>query len=252
MSRQARKKSSSGIYHLMLRGVNRQRVFEDDKDCRRIIETLFYYKPISRYEVYAYCLMSNHMHLLLRETEESISQAIKRISSSYVHWYNKKYERCGHLFQERFKSEAVENDQYFLTVLRYIHQNPVKAGITKDIDAYPWSSYQEYVGTPVITDVDFALEMFSADRNKAVALFRSFNSENNDDQCLEYNEKPNLSDQELIKILSKLDIVNINEIARLEKGQRDNVLKKIKGINGVKVRQISRLTGISRGVIDKI
>ncbi len=93
MSRQARRKSNSGIYHLMLRGVNGQKVFEDEYDCRRIIETIHYYKPISKYQVYAYCLMSNHIHLLLRETEESISQAIKRISSSYVFWYNKKYHR---------------------------------------------------------------------------------------------------------------------------------------------------------------
>lgn len=80
--------------------------------------------------------MSNHIHMLVREIEESISNTIKRVSSSYVFWYNKKYERCGHLFQERFKSEAVESDEYFLTVLRYIHQNPVKAGMTKSILDY--------------------------------------------------------------------------------------------------------------------
>ena len=74
--------------------------------------------------------------MLVREIEESISNTIKRVSSSYVFWYNKKYERCGHLFQERFKSEAVESDEYFLTVLRYIHQNPVKAGMTKSILDY--------------------------------------------------------------------------------------------------------------------
>mgnify|MGYP000862516675 CR=1 FL=1 len=80
--------------------------------------------------------MSNHVYLLLTETEEPISVAIKRICSSYVYWYNWKYGRCGHLFQERYKSETVENDAYLLTELRYIHQNPVKAGLSRSIRDY--------------------------------------------------------------------------------------------------------------------
>lgn len=80
--------------------------------------------------------MSNHVHLLLKETEDTISNVVKSISGRYVFWYNKKYEPCGHLFQERYKSEAVENDEYLLTVLRYIHQNPIKVGMVKDISTY--------------------------------------------------------------------------------------------------------------------
>ncbi len=127
MPRSIRNKSESGIYHIMLRGINRQDIFEDEKDIQKLLETIKKYKEISQFEIYAYCIMSNHVHLLIKELGESISDVVKRISSSYVFWYNKRYERCGHLFQERFKSEAVENYEYFLTVLRYIHQNPMKA-----------------------------------------------------------------------------------------------------------------------------
>ena len=88
--------------------------------------------------------MSNHIHLLIREEEESLEQIFKRIGSKYVYWYNVKYQRKGHLFQDRFKSETVENETYFLTVIRYIHQNPVKAGICEKIDDYKYSSFQEY------------------------------------------------------------------------------------------------------------
>ncbi|NMD72658.1 transposase, partial [Bacillus sp. DNRA2] len=101
MPRKARKRSSSGVYHIMLRGINRQTIFEDDEDRRKFLETLKKYRDISKYELYGYCLMDNHVHLLMKESEETISDAIKRISSSYVHWYNMKYERCGHLFQDR-------------------------------------------------------------------------------------------------------------------------------------------------------
>ncbi|WP_332310325.1 MULTISPECIES: transposase [Metabacillus] len=131
--RVARTKSSSGIYHIMLRGINRQTIFEDDEDKIKFLVTLKKYKEISKFQLYSYCLMDNHIHLLLKESGETISESIKRISSSYVYWYNNKYERCGLLFQERFKSENVENILYFLTVLRYIHQNPLKAGLAKTV-----------------------------------------------------------------------------------------------------------------------
>lgn len=106
MPRQARERSRSGIYHIMLRGINRQNIFEEDEDRQRFIETLKYYKAISGYRLYGYCLMNNHIHLLMGENGESMSLGIKRISSSYVYWYNQKYNRCGHLFQERFKSDS--------------------------------------------------------------------------------------------------------------------------------------------------
>ena len=132
MPRQPRRKSESGIYHIMLRGINQQTIFEDDADYRRFLDTLEKYKAVSGYTVFAYCLMSNHVHLLLKVADEDLDMIMKRIGGSYVFWYNWKYSRRGHLFQDRFKSEPVETDPYFLAVLRYIHQNPVKAKIVKN------------------------------------------------------------------------------------------------------------------------
>ncbi|MCJ7806540.1 MAG: transposase, partial [Clostridia bacterium] len=119
MPRRAREKSSTGVYHVMLRGINRQNIFKDREDRQQFITTLVKYKKVSGYEIYGYCLMTNHMHLLIKEGGESIDRILKRIGASYVYWYNKKYARCGHLFQDRFKSEPVEDDQYLLVVLRY-------------------------------------------------------------------------------------------------------------------------------------
>lgn len=161
LPRDARNSSSTGIYHIMLRGINRQDIFGDEEDIERLLETIKKYKEVSQYQIYAYCVMSNHIHMLIKETEDSISNIIKRISSSYVFWYNKKYERCGHLFQERFKSEAVENDEYFLTVVRYIHQNPIKAGVVKGISDYKWSSYNEYMDRAVVVDAGITIRQLS-------------------------------------------------------------------------------------------
>ncbi|WP_077369367.1 transposase [Anaerosalibacter sp. Marseille-P3206] len=252
MPRCAREKSGSGIYHIIMRGINKQNIFEDNEDKMRFLDTLDRYKTVCNYQIYAYCLMNNHIHLLLKEDTESISYAIKRISGSYVHWYNNKYERCGHLFQERFKSEPVDTEDYFLIALRYIHQNPVKAKISKDLTDYYWSSYGEYVGRPKIVDVDFPLELFSTDRKNAIDLFIKYMKENNNDECLDYIELIRLTDSEVKNRFLELGISNMSELQQLEKSKRNEILVKIKSVEGVSIRQLSRITGISKSVIGKI
>lgn len=155
----------------MLRGVNRQTIFEEEEDRIIFLEILKKYKNISKYQLYSYCLMDNHVHLLLKELEEPLSVTIKRISSSYVYWYNHKYNRSGHLYQERYKSEPVENDAYFLTVLRYIHQNPLKAGLANSVWDSEWTSIQEYVRQKDIIDIEVGLRLFSTNSSKAIQIF---------------------------------------------------------------------------------
>ena len=136
MPRQAKKKSNTGIYHVMARGINRQDIFEDEEDYIKFIDTLKTYKAVCGYKLYAYCLMGNHFHLLVKVEQEDLDLIFKRVLCSYVYWYNWKYQRVGHLFQDRYKSEAVEDESHFLVVMRYILQNPVKAGICKSIGEY--------------------------------------------------------------------------------------------------------------------
>jgi len=144
MPRSARKKSKSGIYHIILRGVNRQTIFEDEEDTEKFLETLAEYKKENGYKTYAYCLMGNHIHLLIKEEKEDLGIAMRRIGASFVYWYNWKYDRTGHLFQDRYKSEVVEDEKYLLTVLRYIHQNPIKADLVKDIKEYSFLQGDRY------------------------------------------------------------------------------------------------------------
>ena len=131
MTRQARERSKSGIYHIIMRGINRQDIFYDEDDYQRFMETIERVKT-DKLDMYGFCLMSNHVHLLLHEKNEDIHQIMKRIGSSYAWWYNRKYHRIGHVFQGRYGSECVEDDGYLLTVIRYIHKNPVKAGIVSE------------------------------------------------------------------------------------------------------------------------
>jgi len=109
MPRRSRRKSHSGIYHAMVRGIDRQLIFRDPADFLKYLRVLEECKRVSSFEIYAYCLMPNHVHLLIREGSEDLGKAFQRIGSRYAYWFNKKYERCGHLFQDRFKSEPVED-----------------------------------------------------------------------------------------------------------------------------------------------
>lgn len=246
MPRQARRKSESGVYHIMLRGINKQVIFGDEEDNLKFLETLKKYKAISGYKLFAYCLMSNHVHLLLKVEKEDIDLIIKRIASSYVYWYNWKYKRNGHLFQDRFKSEAVEDDSYFLTVVRYIHQNPLKAGVCKSIDGYNFSSYNEYVKKADLVDTDFCLGIIEKEQ------FVEFNNEYNEDVCLEI-EKDNfrLTDDEAREIIFKISKCRtITQFQNLKIDKRDKYLKLLRN-NGLSIRQISRLTGIGFNIVRK-
>jgi len=98
MPRVARIKSESGIYHVMLRAINQQTIFKDDEDCMRFLECLAECKKLSGFELYAYCLMENQVHLLIKEASEPLAQIFKRLGARYVYWYNWKYERSGPLF----------------------------------------------------------------------------------------------------------------------------------------------------------
>lgn len=246
MPRQARKKSESGIYHIMLRGINNQVIFEDEEDNLKFLETLKNYKAISEYKIFAYCFMSNHIQLLLKSEKEEIDLIIKRIAGSYVYWYNWKYKRKGHLFQDRFKSEPVEDDAYFLTVLRYIHQNPIKAGLCKNIDEYKYSSYNEYISTSMLIDCDFCLGIIDKEN------FIEFNNQRNEDFCLDIDgDNFRLTDDEAKHIIKKISKCNnTSNFQNLSIEKRDMYLKKFRE-KGLSIRQISRLTGISFNIVRK-
>ncbi len=244
MPRRARDKSKRGIYHIILRGQNRQILFEDDEDREKFIETLRNARTKSGCAIYAYCLMGNHIHLLLHEKEEGIGIIMRRIGASYVYWYNWKYKRCGHLFQDRYKSDAVEDDKYFLTVLRYIHQNPAKAGLVKKAEEFKWSSYGDYMSGKGITDTEFPLSILDTNLGRALDGFREFHEEQNSDICLEADEKFRLRDEDALEIIkSKCCIKSGSQLN--DTANRDQLIRELKQ-EGISTRQLERLSGISR------
>ena len=161
-----RVQSTADIYHVIARGTGRQIIFEDDDDRQRFLMYLSAALRDAGAELLAWCLMENHVHLLIHAPLPDLSAAMRRVCGTYALRFNAKTGRVGHLFQDRFKSEAVSDDAYLMTVVRYIHENPAKAGVGA-VDAYPWSSYREYVGAPVLCTTDFVLEVFGGVDNFA-------------------------------------------------------------------------------------
>jgi REP element-mobilizing transposase RayT len=202
MPRIARADSAAGIFHVMLRGINRQNIFEDSEDYERFVTCVSDAKKRVGIKVYGYCLMSNHVHLAIGAPIESVSNSIKRIGVSYVSYYNRKYDRQGPLFQDRFKSEPIEDDNYFLSVLRYIHQNPVKAGLCKRVDIYKWSSYMDYAGTGAgVTETGLALMMFSEKTADQARLFIEFSDIDASGIFIDIGNAAHTSDESLRKLL---------------------------------------------------
>jgi putative transposase len=134
-----------GVIHILTRGNNRQRVFHDDKDYKVYLNTVRQYKPENKIRFYHYCLMPNHVHLIVEITHESnLSRFMKQLNLGYMFYYKKRYSYNGHLWQGRYKSLIISRDEYLIACARYIELNPVKAGIVKNPKEYQYSSYNTY------------------------------------------------------------------------------------------------------------
>ena len=246
-------RSEGDVYHVVARGTGRQLIFEDESDRRLFLSLLS--KGLSDYDavLYAWCLMGNHVHLLIRAPIERLSQLMKMVLGTYARRFNEKTARVGHLFQSRYGSEPITDDEYLLTVIRYIHENPRKAGLAST-EAYPWSSYGEYIGSAWLCDTDFPLSVFGG-----VDAFRRFHGQPHDEpNCLDADKGEasalvrKVADECIIATARDvLGEVNAQDLKTLPIQQRNACLRMLKEA-GLSVRQIERLTGIGRNIVQRV
>jgi len=154
------------IYHIMCRGSHREDIYRDDEDRKEYLSILGNVKMTHPHVLHAYCLMTNHVHLLLETKEMQPGPIMKMINMKYAIFFNRKYDLVGPLFQGRFRAEIIDCEGYFLELNRYIHFNPVKANMVKDPSDYRWSSYKEYLGQSpnLLVETEKALGIFSEPR----------------------------------------------------------------------------------------
>lgn len=225
-----------------------QRIFEEQADYEKFMFLLHKYKKECGFSLFAWCLMSNHIHILIKVKTDPLSIVFQKINTSFAKWYNLKYERKGHLFHGRFFSEPVEDETYFLRAFRYIHLNPVKGGLCKDPGDYRYSSYAYYFHSDFCKDSDMILGLMRKDE------FIQYHRIKNDDICLDIDncKTQKLTDDEANRLVClNFGCERISQLQQLPFVQRNQAVNHLLQAGG-SLRQISRLTGLSIRVIRNI
>lgn len=177
MARPLRIEYPGAFYHVLHRGNEGKDIFKSNRDREKFLE--YVGKAVERYDIkiHSYCLMSNHYHLLIETPHPNLSQAIKWINVCYAAYFNRRRRRSGHLFQGRFKAVVIDADEYLKHLSRYIHLNPIRAGMVDHCKDYPWSSYPVfggYVKACEWLETDWLLSLFSQSRKMAMERYREF------------------------------------------------------------------------------
>ncbi len=259
MPRRSREISVTGVYHVMIRGINRDRIFHGEIDYlkfEKILKTVVSPKEENGElmeagcKIYAYCLMPNHVHLLIKEGTEDIGTVMKRIGIAYVSYYNKHYDRRGPLFEGRFKSEPVQDVGYFVTLLRYIHQNPVEAGMVAIPDDYRWSSWHEYLSRDLLPQsiCEFSVPFAGMSRDELCELVLRVNEAYSHDN-------PRLSSRRLSNhdALNKINDLlpqgmGIDDVPKMEEADRAGLMQSAL-LAGVGMRQLARILSVDYSAV---
>ncbi len=245
MPRSPRRASESGLYHVVARGNGRQNIFEDDADRRLYLDLLRKEVAARNGDLLAWCLMDNHVHLLLSMGLDEMSNAVRVANGCYALSFNRRHGRVGSLFDGRFWSEPIEDDGYFLDVIRYIHRNPVKAGMTDDC-SYQWSSYEKILDDFSSDDPGVVAAVFET--RDEYERFHRFVGEPFADIERQWGR---LTEDEARKLANGVAGVSLHEIKELPRRIRDDRIARMRAV-GLSVRQIERLTGVGRGIISRV
>ncbi|MFN7986127.1 MAG: transposase [Thermoanaerobaculia bacterium] len=177
MSRPLRLDHAGALWHVTSRGNERREVFRDDEDRREFLRLLGRAVELFGWKLHAWVLMGNHYHLLVGTPEATLSRGMRQLNGDYAQHFNRRHGRDGHVFQGRFKAVLVQRESHLLEVARYVVRNPVRAGMVKSAEEWPWSSYRATAGlepVPAWLDASFLLEVFGARRAAAAARYREF------------------------------------------------------------------------------
>jgi REP element-mobilizing transposase RayT len=178
MARPPRIEFPGAFYHVIVRGNQKQNIFVDDEDRSEYLGRLRHYKEERGFILYAYVLMTNHVHLLIETPKAPLSRIMQLLNFTYTRQFNRKYGKVGHLFQGRYKSFLCDRDEYLLGLVRYIHLNPVRAKIVTFPYEYRWSSHHEYLGkSKGMVDTEGVLRLFSEEVSTARKRYREFMAE---------------------------------------------------------------------------
>lgn len=256
MARESRKESPTKYYHVMMRGNNKEMIFENEAEKQYFLDQLQFQINQNNIKAAAYCIMDNHVHLLINADMLTMSESLKWINIKFASKYNHKYERVGHVFQGRYKSEIINNEDHLVQVLRYIHNNPVSAKMVSKVSQYKWSSYNHYLleKDNIIDSYEkqLILEIFS----KSTKQFQEFHLKEETNEFLEISiDLERQREEKAERIIARyLDIHNIKDYDELRNNKEllEQLVIDIINISKLSHRRISELLGLNRGRIHSI
>lgn len=235
MARKPRIDYKGALYHVMCRGNNREEILKEEENKQMYLDLIKKYKKRYGFKLYAYCIMDNHVHMLIEREDVALSKIMQGIQQSYTQRYNKKYERTGHVFQQRYKAQLCNKNEYLLQLIKYIHMNPVKAGLEEGLN-YKWSSHRIYIRgeDEDLIDLEFVTGLFSKNPEKWIKIYNEFmninnrNIENIEKYLLDEKEYLNKKDEEILEKI-RLDIDELIEIVcKVGEVKKENIIKRAK------------------------
>lgn len=254
MPRKPRVISSTGIYHITLRSINQHIIFEEESDFQKFLFILADCKKAVDIDIYAYCLMNNHIHLLLHSSQNNLASFFQSLGSRFVRWYNNKYSRSGHLFQDRFFSVPVETDSQYLSTLLYIHNNPVKANICQFPSEYRWSSYNAFYGekNPLI-NVSYSYDI-AGSKDLLQNYFATNSAQSNDIlfSQIHFTTKHFVPDEKALAIFKSIThLSSSSEAINLTKSVRNDYIRILHN-RSLTQKQIARLMDVSLSTVKRV
>lgn len=243
MPRKAREKHNEAIYHIMCRSVSEIQLFRDNDDKEQYLKLLKRYADKYRCSVYAYCLMSNHLHIHFDPKGYDISKFMHSLNTSYVRYYNKKYQRHGHVLQERFQSRIVDSDGYNMVLSAYIHNNPKDIeGYADRVEEYEYSSYGIYVGIRKdhheLIEIEFIKDLMGIRSMKDfVRIYSGFVSKSYEEENLDKHSAKDIEERQNEYISGRKTVIRELTPTRVIEYIADKLKQPINNILSLKRKQ---------------
>ena len=220
MARKPRIEYPGGIYHVIQRANNREFFFEDNAMKELLLDLITDYREKLGFELFGYVIMSNHYHLIIRQTEISLHKVMHHILSVFSRRYNLVNHRSGHVFESRYKAIPVMDDKYILSLLRYIHKNPVEANICAKVSDYAWSSdhiYRKNEKENGLVDINYILDLISEDRGMSLKSYSEF---------MDDNVKEDIAAFEAVDFIGEKELQILDDYLKIERKSLDQILLK--------------------------
>lgn len=271
MPRTRRIEYNGAVYHVYQRGNNKEFIFIENEDKEYFLKLFIENMQEFNYKIFAYVIMNNHYHIIIQTFDISLQNIMHNINNKFSKYFNKKYERTGHVFEKRYSSKVVDKDDYLIWLLRYIHRNPVRANLCKEVDEYIWSSdiyYRKNISSFV--DINFILNILSNNRDKSIKCYEELLKDpdrKKEEDFNNFRDKLNslVNKPERLNRLKTLDeIFGELEISKEDKllikmGSRKRCLKELKKKfikEAIKLNytldEIGSFIGISKGAVSKL